>query len=340
MAVPLPVLLVVAASVLWCWVASLVCGWWPVEAAAAAGRAAPWGLVAGALGLPWSLAALEILRPEVDRFVLDLLCTNGPMRYLSPKLFVEESDGHCRLVPPLTHLVAEQCLNWSRTIVPHAVHVARMLATGAKGAVRPATPIKRTRPRKYRPTTPLRLSGTVTVERIIPDHLWADIAPLLPAAPQRGSVGRPPADNRAVLAGIVCAEQLGCSYTTIPPTLGVSAKPAKPDSTPGSTQARGRLSKMSFTPATTSGNSASKATPPKPDHRNVHWGGGSDSVSRRQHPDQALQGTADPSRRCLPPPGTTGNGPGMSDTVGESTVPRSSTSTNDHSGKEPTTETP
>ncbi|PKW15412.1 CRISPR-associated endonuclease Cas1 [Saccharopolyspora spinosa] len=171
-----------------------------------------------------ALDLLEILRPEVDRFVLDLLSTNGPMRYLSPKLFVEESDGHCRLVPPLTHLVAEQCLDWLRSIVPHAVHIARMLATGAKGAVRPAAPSKRTRPRKYRPTTPLRLSGTVTVERIIPDHLWANIAPLLPAAPQRRSVGRPPADSRAVLAGIVCAEQLGCSYTTIPPTLGVSSK--------------------------------------------------------------------------------------------------------------------
>jgi CRISPR-associated endonuclease Cas1 len=171
-----------------------------------------------------ALDLLEILRPEVDRFVLDLLCTNGPMRYLSPKLFVEESDGHCRLVPPLTHLVAEQCLDWARSIAPHAVHIARLLATGAKGAVRPATPSKRTRPRKYRPTTPLHLSGTVTVERIIPDHLWADIAALLPPAPQRRSVGRPPADNRAVLAGIVCAEQLGCSYTKIPPTLGVSAK--------------------------------------------------------------------------------------------------------------------
>ncbi|MGW5649307.1 CRISPR-associated endonuclease Cas1 [Saccharopolyspora sp. NPDC003752] len=171
-----------------------------------------------------ALDLLEILRPEVDRFVLDLLCTNGPMRYLSPKLFVEEPDGHCRLVPPLTHLIAEQCLDWAHTIAPHAVHIARMLATGAKGAIRPATPIKRTRPRKYSPTTPLRLSGTVTVERIIPDHLWTDIAPLLPPAPQRRSVGRPQADNRAVLAGIVCAEQLGCSYTKIPPTLGVSAK--------------------------------------------------------------------------------------------------------------------
>ncbi|MEU6267814.1 transposase [Saccharopolyspora shandongensis] len=97
-----------------------------------------------------------------------------------------------------------------------------MLATGAKGAIRPATHRKHPRPGKYRPTTPLRLSGTVTVERIIPDHLWADIAALLPPNPQQRSVGRPRA--RAVLAGIVCAEQLGCSYTKIPPPLGVSAK--------------------------------------------------------------------------------------------------------------------
>lgn len=131
---------------------------------------------------------------------------------------------HCRLVPPLTHLIAEQCLGWARSIAPHAVHVAGILATGAKGAIRPATPRKRTRPRKYSRTTPLRLSGTVTVERIIPDHLWADIAALIPPNPHQRSVGRPRADNRAVLARIVCAEQLGCSYTKIPPTLGVSAK--------------------------------------------------------------------------------------------------------------------
>ncbi|MBB5156610.1 CRISPR-associated endonuclease Cas1 [Saccharopolyspora phatthalungensis] len=173
-----------------------------------------------------ALDLLEILRPDIDRFVLDLLCTNGPMRYLSPKLFVEESDGHCRLVPPLTHLIAEQCLDWTRSIAPHAAHIARMLAASAKGDVRPAKSRKQSQPgtrRKYTPARPLRLSGTVTVERIIPDHLWADIAPLLPPEPQKRGVGRPRADNRAVLAGIVCVEQLGCTYSRIPPTLGASA---------------------------------------------------------------------------------------------------------------------
>ncbi|WP_373289878.1 transposase [Saccharopolyspora thermophila] len=146
------------------------------------------------------------------------------MRYLSPKLFVEEPDGHCRLVAPITHVIAEQCLHWAHSIAPHAVHIARMLATHAKGEIRPTTPRKHIRPRKYKRTRALGLSGTVTVERIIPDHLWADVAPLLPPAPQRRSVGRPQADNRAVLAGIVCAGHLGCSYTKIPPTLGVSAR--------------------------------------------------------------------------------------------------------------------
>jgi CRISPR-associated endonuclease Cas1 len=173
-----------------------------------------------------ALDLVEILRPEVDRFVLDLLCTNGPMSYLSPKLFTEESDGGCRLVPPITHVIAEQTLTWTRTIAPHVERIAKALAAVGKGTIGLANRLTEDHALmsgpKRTPSKPLRLSGEVTVERIIPDDLWATIEPMLPGHTKHPRTGRPMRSNRAVLAAVVCVEQLGCSWSKIPPTLGVS----------------------------------------------------------------------------------------------------------------------
>lgn len=172
-----------------------------------------------------ALDLLEILRPDIDRFVLDLLCINDSMRYLTPKLFTEARDGGCRLVAPLTHRICEQAPTWAYAINPHAKHIAGMLAKLGKGEIRPAphaTDHAMTTGPKRKPAKPLRLSGTITPERIIPDNLWNIVAPALPANRQHSRGGRPFADNRAVLAGITCVELLGCSWAKIPPTLGVS----------------------------------------------------------------------------------------------------------------------
>lgn len=158
----------------------------------------------------------EILRPQVDRFVLDLLCTNGPMRYLSATLFAEEPDGTCRPVPPITHLLAEQAVYWAQHVAPHADHVARVLARIGNGEIARSTRITdegqpaKIGPRR-KPAQPLRLSEEVTVERIIPDDLWAILGPIVITDTPRPRTGHPARDNRAALAGIVCAQHLGCS---------------------------------------------------------------------------------------------------------------------------------
>ncbi|GAA4667802.1 CRISPR-associated endonuclease Cas1 [Amycolatopsis dongchuanensis] len=177
-----------------------------------------------------ALDLMETVRPEVDRFVLDLLSTFGPMRYLSRRLFIERPDGGCRLVAPLTHQVAEQAGRWARVVTPHAKHVARTVANVGKGEIRPT--IAATQERHVRASGraaraqarggPLRLAGPVTVERIIPTDLWSQVEPMLPAKRTNRRGGRPFCDDRAVLAGIVCVEFLGCAWSKIPATFGVS----------------------------------------------------------------------------------------------------------------------
>ncbi|WP_445185547.1 CRISPR-associated endonuclease Cas1 [Pseudonocardia sp. Cha107L01] len=173
-----------------------------------------------------ALDLMEILRPDVDRFVLELLSNNSPMRYVSAKLFAESRDGGCRLVPPITHLIAEQSLAWARLIAPHVEHVARMLANLGRGEIRPARPLTTNKTiigsAKTTTAKPLRLPGPVTVERIIPDELWDTLAPMLPPNRVHRRGGRAFRDNRTVLAGIVCVELLGCSWAKIPPTLDIS----------------------------------------------------------------------------------------------------------------------
>jgi CRISPR-associated endonuclease Cas1 len=173
-----------------------------------------------------ALDLLEVVRPDVDRFVLGLLSTNGPLNYLSPKLFAESRDGACRLIAPITHLIAEQTLSWAAAVAPHTEHLAHTLANHGRGEIRPARPLTSnkalTKGAGSTPARPLRLPGPVTVERIIPDELWASIGAMLPSNPRHPRGGRSFLDDRAVLAGIVCVELLGCSWAKIPPPLGVS----------------------------------------------------------------------------------------------------------------------
>lgn len=60
--------------------------------------------------------------------------------------------------------------------------------------------------------------------RLLPDELWREIEPLLPAPPPPSSKGgRPPVDNRAALRGIVFCLRTGCPWQFIPTeAFGVS----------------------------------------------------------------------------------------------------------------------
>jgi transposase len=55
-------------------------------------------------------------------------------------------------------------------------------------------------------------------EAHLTDEQWALVSPLLP--PQRGEIGRPPNDHRAVLGGILWAARTGSSWLEMPEECG------------------------------------------------------------------------------------------------------------------------
>jgi CRISPR-associated endonuclease Cas1 len=66
---------------------------------------------------------MEAVRPDVDAYVLELLRT----RTCGAKDFFETREGVCRVLPPLTHVLAETGPRWVKAIGPVAEMVARTL---------------------------------------------------------------------------------------------------------------------------------------------------------------------------------------------------------------------
>ncbi len=66
---------------------------------------------------------MEAIRPEVDAYVLELLRS----RTFAAKDFFETREGVCRVLPPLTHVLAETGPRWAKAIGPVAEKVARTL---------------------------------------------------------------------------------------------------------------------------------------------------------------------------------------------------------------------
>jgi len=56
----------------------------------------------------------------------------------------------------------------------------------------------------------------------VSDALWDEIRPLLPPRPPRPRGGRPPADDRACLVGILFVLRTGCGWNQIPAELAPS----------------------------------------------------------------------------------------------------------------------
>jgi len=56
----------------------------------------------------------------------------------------------------------------------------------------------------------------------VTDALWNEIQPLLPQRPPRPKGGRPPADDRACLVGILFVLHTGCGWNQIPAELAPS----------------------------------------------------------------------------------------------------------------------
>ncbi len=58
------------------------------------------------------------------------------------------------------------------------------------------------------------------VETLVPDDLWALIAPLLPPRPPHRRGGRPWLPDRRALCGIVFVLKTGCGWNALPRALG------------------------------------------------------------------------------------------------------------------------
>ena len=59
---------------------------------------------------------------------------------------------------------------------------------------------------------------------LVPDDLWAAVAPLLPREPAKPRGGRPRAPPRAALAGILLVLRTGMQWREVPVALGCSGK--------------------------------------------------------------------------------------------------------------------
>jgi CRISPR-associated endonuclease Cas1 len=98
-----------------------------------------------------SLDLIEPVRPDVDRWVLELLEGHTFTR----DDFVETHEGQVRLTPELAENVTAMMPTWAASIAPHAESVAHALVDQAEGLVRRRTPLTgRPKSSTRRRTTP------------------------------------------------------------------------------------------------------------------------------------------------------------------------------------------
>ena len=88
-----------------------------------------------------ALDTLEPVRPDVESFVLDMLA----QRSFAKAEFVETTDGHVRLMAPLTHELAGMMPTWARLLAPWAERVAHSFGAVMAGKYSPATPLTSSR---------------------------------------------------------------------------------------------------------------------------------------------------------------------------------------------------
>jgi CRISPR-associated endonuclease Cas1 len=107
----------------------------------------------------FSLDLIEPVRPEAEGFVLDLLAS----RTFRKAEFTETADGHCRLLAPLTHELAETMPRWARLVAPYAERVAHMLGQAMAGKYQATTPLTTRRHRDAQTSVKARKAATKAV---------------------------------------------------------------------------------------------------------------------------------------------------------------------------------
>jgi CRISPR-associated endonuclease Cas1 len=84
-----------------------------------------------------ALDLLEVIRPDTDDYLLDLVQTH----VFSRADVYETREGQCRLLAPLTHDLAETIPAWGRALAPHAEMIAHALVDVADGSHRKRRPL-------------------------------------------------------------------------------------------------------------------------------------------------------------------------------------------------------
>lgn len=178
---------------------------------------------------------MESVRPHADRAVLSLLDTGrgvpldpdtGKPGYLSTRWFCESGSGVVSLVAPLTHVISERVMAAVATDAGRsAEYVTRVIGEASNVRVRPHSirgqvtlGVVQERRGTGGKTVPVRLADDTTPVDVIPDSLWARIAPLIPPDPSK----RCP-DLRSVTAGITVREFHQTPWHSIPAGLGISS---------------------------------------------------------------------------------------------------------------------
>ncbi len=112
-----------------------------------------------------ALDVMEPVRPSVDAWLLDTLAH----RTWSYDDFGEVRSGVCRVLPPLTHALAETSLAWYRAVQPYVVHVAKVLYSSVDAVILPSgfpqkrqPPASQTRDWEHSPTRLIHTNSRVS----------------------------------------------------------------------------------------------------------------------------------------------------------------------------------
>jgi CRISPR-associated protein Cas1 len=113
-----------------------------------------------------ALDLLEPVRPEIDRFVLDLVAE----RTFSRRDFVERSDGSIRIAPDLVQLLAATMPMWARAVAPYAEQLAHLLGRAVTGKWEARTPLtgRNHRAAQARVRARQQVAGTMSRQSVDP----------------------------------------------------------------------------------------------------------------------------------------------------------------------------
>ncbi len=123
-----------------------------------------------------ALDLMEPVRPDVEAFVLDLLGA----RTFKKADFAQMADGHCRLMAPVTHELAEMIPRWAALVAPVAEKVAHTLGEAITGKYVAVTPLTRRRHREAVAHVKARKAGAVRRATKSAPHQRPEVAPGAP----------------------------------------------------------------------------------------------------------------------------------------------------------------